>query len=222
MSEQEQIHDTMNVEGGAHIKMWTRGVPVEAEARAQLEMTAKMPFIFKHIAVMPDVHVGKGSTVGSVIPTLNAVIPAAVGVDIGCGMMAAKTTLAASDLPDNLGPLRTAIEGAVPHGRTPGSRDPGAWSKVPGAVDTAWAALEPEFGGPHVHSHVDHTDSFYVLSGEVGFTVDEQSFAAGAGTFVAATPGVEHTFTSSPRGGRLLNIHAPSTGFHDRLREMSR
>ena len=73
-------------------------VPVEDEARAQLEMTAKMPFIFKHIAVMPDVHVGKGSTVGSVIPTLNAVIPAAVGVDIGCGMIAAKTTL------DGLGP----------------------------------------------------------------------------------------------------------------------
>src|SRR5882672_1873424 len=125
MSEQEHehVHETMNVEGGAHIKMWTRGVAVEAEARAQLEMTAKMPFIFRHIAVMPDVHVGKGSTVGSVIPTLNAVIPAAVGVDIGCGMIAAKTTLVASDLPDNLARVRAAIEKAVPHGRTPGTRD---------------------------------------------------------------------------------------------------
>ena len=108
MSEHEHVHETMNVEGGAHIKMWTRGVPVEGEARAQLEMTAKMPFIFKHIAVMPDVHVGKGSTVGSVIPTLNAVIPAAVGVDIGCGMIAAKTTLVASR-------LRTT---STPRGRT--------------------------------------------------------------------------------------------------------
>jgi hypothetical protein len=63
---------------------------------------------------MPDVHVGKGSTVGCVIPTLHAVIPAAVGVDIGCGMMAAKTTLTASDLPDSLSAIRSAIERAVP------------------------------------------------------------------------------------------------------------
>jgi len=146
MSEQEHIHDTMNVEGGAHIKMWTRGVPVEDEARAQLEMTAKMPFIFKHIAVMPDVHVGKGSTVGSVIPTLNAVIPAAVGVDIGCGMIAAKTTLVASDLPDNLARVRAAIEKAVPHGRTPGARDKGSWGNTPpDNVDAAWTHLVSGF-----------------------------------------------------------------------------
>ena len=95
---------------------------------------------------MPDVHVGIGATVGSVIPTLRAIIPAAVGVDIGCGMMAAKTTLRAQDLPDTLAPLRTAIERAVPHGRAPKGRDPGAWStKVPGSVDTAWSQLAPEF-----------------------------------------------------------------------------
>jgi tRNA-splicing ligase RtcB len=146
MSEHEHIHDTMNVEGGAHIKMWTRGVPVEDEARAQLEMTAKMPFIFKHIAVMPDVHVGKGSTVGSVIPTLHAVIPAAVGVDIGCGMIAAKTTLTASDLPDSLAGVRAAIEKAVPHGRTPGARDKGAWGNTPpDNVDAAWTHLVSGF-----------------------------------------------------------------------------
>jgi tRNA-splicing ligase RtcB len=146
MSEHEHIHDTMNVEGGAHIKMWTRGVPVENEARAQLEMTAKMPFIFRHIAVMPDVHVGKGSTVGSVIPTLNAVIPAAVGVDIGCGMIAAKTTLMASDLPDSLARVRAAIEKAVPHGRNPGPRDKGAWGNTPPEnVDTAWTHLASGF-----------------------------------------------------------------------------
>ena len=103
------------------------------------------PSCFKHIAAMPDVHFGIGATVGSVIPTLRAIIPAAVGVDIGCGMMACKTTLTAEDLPDNLAPLRSAIERAVPHGRAPGSRDPGAWQKAPGSVDTAWAQLEPEF-----------------------------------------------------------------------------
>jgi tRNA-splicing ligase RtcB len=96
--------------------MWTHGVPVEPEAQAQLLNTAKMPFIFKHLAVMPDVHLGKGSTIGSVIPTKGAIIPAAVGVDIGCGMIAVRTSLVAGDLPDNLSGLRSAIEQAVPHG----------------------------------------------------------------------------------------------------------
>lgn len=73
--------------------MWTHGVPVEPEARQQRLNTTNMPFIFKHVAVMPDVHLGKGSTIGSVIPTLGAIIPAAVGVDIGCGMIAAQSSL---------------------------------------------------------------------------------------------------------------------------------
>jgi len=74
------------------IKSWTKGVPFEAEARAQLRNLATLPFIHKWIAVMPDVHLGKGATIGSVVPTVGAVIPAAVGVDIGCGMMAVRTT----------------------------------------------------------------------------------------------------------------------------------
>jgi tRNA-splicing ligase RtcB len=139
-------YETLNVEGGRHIKMWTLGVPVEEDAKTQLANTAKMPFIFKHMAVMPDVHVGKGSTVGSVIPTLRAVIPAAVGVDIGCGMMAAKTTLTASDLPDGLAALRAAIESAVPHGRTVGKRDKGSWGDTPPSnVDVAWSELRLQF-----------------------------------------------------------------------------
>ncbi len=148
--EQQASYDTLAVEQGAPVKMWTRGVPVEAEAKVQLSNTAKMPFIYKHIAVMPDVHVGKGSTIGSVIPTLGAIIPAAVGVDIGCGMMAAKTTLRAADLPDNLGPLRSAIERAIPHGSAPRTRhhrgrDQGSWENPPTAVDTAWQTLQQEF-----------------------------------------------------------------------------
>lgn len=145
MNDTTLTHDVMNVPNGRHIRMWTRGVPVEEEAKAQLARTASMPFIFKHLAVMPDVHVGKGSTIGSVIPTLGAIIPAAVGVDIGCGMIAASTSLTASDLPDNLGPLRSAIEKFVPHGRTVGARDKGAWHDVPDAVDMAWAQLDPVF-----------------------------------------------------------------------------
>ncbi len=141
----ETQHIEQAVPGGVPIKMWTRGVPVDNDARRQLTNAARLPIVFSHIAAMPDVHFGIGATVGSVIPTIKAIIPAAVGVDIGCGMMACKTTLTANDLPDNLAPLRAAIERTVPHGRAPGARDPGAWQKVPGAVNTAWAQLEPEF-----------------------------------------------------------------------------
>src|ERR1700756_5283771 len=143
----EQNYNIEDVAGGVSVKMWTRGVPVEAEARRQLANAARLPIVFKHIAAMPDVHLGIGATVGSVIPTLKAIIPAAVGVDIGCGMMAAKTTLRAEDLPDNLGPLRSAIERAVPHGSVPRNRgrDTGSWENPPETVDQIWATLAGEF-----------------------------------------------------------------------------
>ncbi|MDD2669540.1 RtcB family protein [Zoogloea sp.] len=138
-------HDTLTIPGAAPIKLWTRGVPVEDEARQQLINTARMPFIYRHLAVMPDVHLGKGSTIGSVIPTVGAIIPAAVGVDIGCGMMAARSSLTAADLPDNLHALRSAIEAAVPHGKTFGKRDAGAWGDAPAAVDAMWRTLHASF-----------------------------------------------------------------------------
>ena len=132
---------------GAPVKMWTQGVPVEEEARQQLLNVASLPIVFKHIAVMPDVHYGIGATIGSVIPTIRAIIPAAVGVDIGCGMIACKTTLMAGDLPDHLGPLRAAIEKAVPHGMTPKQygRDKGGWETPPEETDAAWKMLAGEF-----------------------------------------------------------------------------
>jgi tRNA-splicing ligase RtcB len=132
-------------EGHVPIKSWTRGVNVEPAALEQLRNTARLPFIHRWIAAMPDVHLGKGATVGSVVPTVAAIIPAAVGVDIGCGMMAVQTTLSASQLPDDLHPLRTAIERAVPHGRTHhgGPGDRGAWSDPPARVLAAWTGLEP-------------------------------------------------------------------------------
>lgn len=143
----EALYDFQHVEGGVPIKMWTRGVPVEDGARAQLARAAQMPFVFKHVAAMPDVHIGIGATVGSVIPTKGAVIPAAVGVDIGCGMMAARTSLVASDLPDNLEGIRSAIEQAVPHGRDVGrgKRDKGSWGDPPAAIVEAWATLAQRF-----------------------------------------------------------------------------
>src|SRR6266704_1796456 len=85
---------------GAPLKMWKRGVPVEESALQQLRNVASLPFIHHHVAAMPDVHWGMGATVGSVIATQGAIVPAAVGVDIGCGMIAQRTTLTANDLPD--------------------------------------------------------------------------------------------------------------------------
>ncbi len=143
----ERSYDIQHVEGGVPIKLWTRGVPVDDKARVQLTRAAQMPFVFRHVAAMPDVHVGIGATVGSVIPTKGAVIPAAVGVDIGCGMMAARTSLVASDLPDGLERIRAAIERAVPHGREVGrgKRDTGAWGDPPAAIVEAWTTLAERF-----------------------------------------------------------------------------
>ena len=99
-----------------NIRSWTHGVPVEDAARVQLRNLAALPILAGAIAVMPDVHLGKGAAVGTVIPTRGALIPAAVGVDIGCGMVAVQTTLAAADLPDSLAALRAQIEREVPVG----------------------------------------------------------------------------------------------------------
>ncbi len=142
----------LEVAGGVPVKMWTQGVQIEDEALQQLKNTAQLPIIFKHVAAMPDVHYGLGATIGSVVPTFKAIIPAAVGVDIGCGMIACKTSLRAEDLPDNLGPLRSEIEKAVPHGSAPkqyrhgaDKREVGAWANPPSEADAAWAQLVGEF-----------------------------------------------------------------------------
>jgi tRNA-splicing ligase RtcB len=123
--------------------MWTQGVPVDEQAKQQLVNIARMPFVHSHLAVMPDVHVGKGATVGSVIATQGAIIPAAVGVDIGCGMMAVQTSLKANDLPETLSALRSRIERAVPHGSVSvrGRAHKGSWGNTPDSVRTRWGAL---------------------------------------------------------------------------------
>src|SRR5687767_9242085 len=101
-------------EGRVPVRIYTDNV--EASARQQLVNVSKLPIIHHHVAAMPDVHAGIGATVGSVIPTRQAIIPAAVGVDIGCGMNAVRLTTTASDLPDSLASIRSAIEDAVPVG----------------------------------------------------------------------------------------------------------
>jgi len=143
----ERAYNIIQDKKGVPIKMWTKGVPVDEKSKEQLLKTAQMPFIYKWMAVMPDVHVGIGATIGSVIPTKGAIIPAAVGVDIGCGMMAARTSLTASDLPDNLHALRTELERLIPHGMTKGRgrRDRGSWDTPTARVDQAWAELVADF-----------------------------------------------------------------------------
>ena len=101
---------------GDKVRFWVGGMSVEDAAIRQLENIAELPILAGHIAVMPDVHMGKGATVGSVIPTLNAVIPSSVGVDLGCGLNAIRTGLTAADLPDSLSLMRSAIEQVIPVG----------------------------------------------------------------------------------------------------------
>ena len=136
-------------ETGAGIRAWTTGVPIEAAAEEQARNVAALPCVAGPVALMPDVHWGMGATVGSVIPTARAIIPAAVGVDIGCGMMAVQTTARATDLPDSLGPVRSAIEAAVPHGRTgrgDAANDRGAWGDVPDDIGRTFATAPYRHG----------------------------------------------------------------------------
>ena len=135
--EQFSHHDT----GGVPLKLWDSAGPFEGGAMQQLRNVASLPFVFRHVAGMPDVHWGKGATVGSVIATKAAIVPAAVGVDIGCGMMAVRTTLTANDLPDNLGAIRAEIERAVPKGFESNqavNHAKGGWSITPNSVARAW------------------------------------------------------------------------------------
>src|ERR1017187_71040 len=130
------------IDGGTvPIKAWVRGVPIEEGALGQLRQTASMSVVSGHgIAVMPDVHYGRGSTVGSVVPTVKAVIPSVIGVDIGCGMVAVKTTLTSNALGDNGQRVFDEISKRVPHGRTNdgGKNDRGAWTDIPNDVGDVW------------------------------------------------------------------------------------
>lgn len=148
MTNNEQNNfEVMQINGGVPIKHWTKGVEFEDGAKEQLKKLSVMPFIFKHIAVMPDVHQGIGSTVGSVVATKGAIIPASVSVDIGCGIHAIKTSLKAKDLPTNLFPMRELIERKVPCGRTNngGAGDRGAWTNPPQSVLSAWHKMRDHY-----------------------------------------------------------------------------
>jgi tRNA-splicing ligase RtcB (3'-phosphate/5'-hydroxy nucleic acid ligase) len=121
------------------IQIWAPLEEVDTQVLTQLKNVAALPWVAHHVAVMPDVHLGKGATVGSVIAMRGAVAPAAVGVDIGCGMAAVKTSLTSKDLPDDLRRLRLEIENAIPVGKT--SHDEPAWRHAPDPLRSAGQAL---------------------------------------------------------------------------------
>lgn len=149
-----------NVLAGVHcpVKMWNKHVKIEEKAQEQLLQITQMPFVKPYVAAMPDTHWGMGATVGSVIPTQGAVMPAAVGVDIGCGMMAVRTNMTMDDITtvdsknieywghDWRKWAFEAISKAVPHGRTDngGARDIGAWpeNNIPADIRAAWSRFE--------------------------------------------------------------------------------
>ena len=140
-------------QGGVPVKLWVDSVEVEPEAMQQIRNVASLPVVGPHVAIMPDVHWGVGATVGSVIPTRAAIIPAAVGVDLGCGMMAVRTDLSVNDLAGNLAVIRDAIERAIPVGG-PGIK--GSWDQrgtTPGRVLTVW---EKEFDATFARIQAKH------------------------------------------------------------------
>ena len=125
------------------LKAWVPECGTDQATLEQMKKVCSLPFIFKHAALMPDGHLGIGSAIGAVVPTQGAIIPAVTGVDLGCGMLAAQTTLQANQLPDNLRHIRRAIEKAVPHGRTDhgGRNDKGAWRELPRRQQGVWRQL---------------------------------------------------------------------------------
>ena len=137
------IQQTLN-KGRVPVHIWTRDT--QSAALDQLTNVSQMPFVHHHVAAMPDVHAGIGATVGSVIPTKGAIVPAAVGVDIGCGMNALRTSLTAADLPDSLRQLRNAIEQAVPVGFDMHERDPVRRSTIKPLAKTLDVILEKHRG----------------------------------------------------------------------------
>ena len=166
--------------GGVPVKAWVNGVPVEDAARRQLANVARLPFIHSHVAAMPDVHFGRGATVGSVIATKDAIIPAAVGVDIGCGMMAMRLSITADQLPDDLAMIRSDIERTVPHG---GIGLKGGWRKgVPTSIANRFVnsglaerlkVIEDKHPGVEGANHVVHLGSLGTGNHFIELCLDE-------------------------------------------------
>ena len=171
------------VELSDKIKAWIDGVHMDDNTINQIVTMASIPEVAS-VAVMPDAHLGIGACVGSVIVTKKVIIPASVGVDIGCGLGGVRLSLTEDDLPDDLDSLRSEIERAIPHGRSNngGAGDRGAWSNPPASVVSAWRSkLEPRFNQilerhPKIGSHNALTHASSLGGGNHFFevSIDEQ------------------------------------------------
>ena len=182
---------------GAPVKLWAPLESVESAALDQLKNTSRLPFVFKHVAAMPDVHLGIGATVGSVVATRGAVCPAAVGVDIGCGMMAVRTILRPEQVLDKLPEIRHSIERSVPVGRNGNSsmqKDAELWLgwQYPltyakkGLLDKAMLQMGSLGGGNHfIELCLDTDNNVWVMlhsgSRNIGKTVAEHHIGKAKG-----------------------------------------
>lgn len=187
---------TYGKEGATLVKAWVKGVPIDDDAVFQALRTAAMPFIFKHVALMPDAHVGVGATVGTVIATRGAVIPAAVGVDIGCGMIAAQTKLTVDRLPDNLNKLRLSLEHTVPVGQSKHTKP------TPEAMraDKGFEPLRPRLDD---------------LVSRIGFKTDMENCAKQIGTLGGGNHFIE--VCSDVAGNVWIVLHSGSRGIGNQL-----
>jgi tRNA-splicing ligase RtcB len=199
---------------GVPIKVWNKHVKVEDQAMDQLLQVSKMPFVKPWVAAMPDTHWGMGATVGSVIPAVGAVMPAAVGVDIGCGMMAVRTNLKHSII-ELGGPDRPyqdwykfafeEISKAVPHGRTNngGTGDRGAWGVVPDDIHAIW---NREF-------ETNSLSTFVRRPGALSKNAEKQLGTLGTGNhFIEVCTEIDN-----PDSNLWVVIHSGSRGFGNRI-----
>jgi tRNA-splicing ligase RtcB len=208
--------------------MWNKFVRIEEKAQEQLLQVASMPFVKPYVAAMPDTHWGMGATVGSVIPTVGAVMPAAVGVDIGCGMMAFRTNVSSlaaitAVLPNGDGNwlkwVFEAISKAVPHGRTDngGARDIGSWGDVPADIHEIW---EKEFAG-RITDELGPLRGSWEISESV-FTRHPGALSKNAerqlGTLGTGNHFIEVcTEIDNPESHLWVVIHSGSRGFGNRI-----
>lgn len=204
------------------VKMWNKHVAIEKQAQQQLLEVASMPFVKPYVAAMPDTHWGMGATVGSVIPTQGAVMPAAVGVDIGCGMIAVRTTLRNGDLDplrkENLKLFFDEISKAVPHGRTDngGENDRGAWGRVPDDIHEIWSKeFQPFIDGAVVLPDVPRIlgTAFVEHPGALSRNGEKQLGTLGTGNhFIEVSTEIDN-----PNSQIYIVIHSGSRGFGNRI-----
>lgn len=211
MNSEKFVKPNYNVMAGINcpVKMWNKHVKIEEKALDQLLQITAMPFVKPYVAAMPDTHWGMGATVGSVIPTVGAVMPAAVGVDIGCGMMAVRTDFPVNGVVSStLKIMFDEISKAVPHGRTNngGPGDRGAWENIPADIAGAW---EKEFMAPYAELTDKHL-------GALSKNAERHLGTLGTGNhFIEVCQEIVEHY--QPQGNLWVVIHSGSRGLGNRI-----